>query len=72
MYSFSTAAGSTIRVNGTREEDGMGRPTTVGNVAHPDQPPIDTTLRDLNSEMTSIIDKTELNVSEKVRFYNYC
>ena len=31
-----TAAESTIRLNVTREEDGAGRSTTVGNVAHPD------------------------------------
>ena len=34
--SLSTAAASTIRLNGTREEDGVGRSTTVGNVADPD------------------------------------
>ena len=33
---LSTAAESTIRVNGTREDDGVGRSMTVGDVAHPD------------------------------------
>ena len=36
----------------------------------PIQPPIDTNLRDLDSEMTSILDKTGIDVSEKVRLYN--
>ena len=36
----------------------------------PIQPPIDTNLRDLDSEMTSILDKTDIDVSEKVRLYN--
>ena len=35
-HSLSTAAESTIRINGTRAEDGVGRSTTVGNIAHPD------------------------------------
>ena len=34
------------------------------------QPPIDTTLRDIDSEMTSILDKTGVDVSEKVLLYN--
>ena len=34
------------------------------------QPPIDTTIRDLDLDMTSIIDKTEIDMSEKVRLYN--
>ena len=34
------------------------------------QPPIDTTLRDLDSEMSSILVKTGIAVSEKVRLYN--
>ena len=36
----------------------------------PIQPPTDTNLRDLDSEMTSILDKSGINVSEKVRLYN--
>ena len=36
----------------------------------PIQPPIYTNLRDLDSEMTSILDKTGIDVSEKVRLYN--
>ena len=36
----------------------------------PMQPPIDTTLRDLDYEMTSILDRTEIYVSENVRLYN--
>ena len=34
------------------------------------QPPIDTILRDLDYEMTSILDKTGIDVSEKVRLCN--
>ena len=34
------------------------------------QPPIDTNIRDLDSEMTSILEKTDIDVSEKVRLYN--
>ena len=34
------------------------------------QPPIDTNLRDLDSEMTNILDKTGIDASEKVRLYN--
>ena len=33
---FFTTSASTIRLNGTHEEDGVGRSTTVGNVANPD------------------------------------
>ena len=43
---------------------------TVGNIAHPIQPPSDAKLRDLDSEMTSILDKTGIDVREKVRLYN--
>ena len=70
-HCLSTAAVSNIRLNGTREEDGVERSTTVGNVADPDtQPPIDIDLRDLDSDMISIRDKTGTDVSEKVRLYN--
>ena len=34
------------------------------------QTPVDTTLRDLNAEMTIILDKSGVDVSEKVRLYN--
>ena len=34
------------------------------------QPPSNINLRDLDSEMTSILDKTGIDVSEKVRLYN--
>ena len=34
------------------------------------QTPVDTTLRDLDVEMTSILDKSDVDVSEKVRLYN--
>ena len=33
---LSTTYAATIRLNGTHEEDGVGRSTTVGNVANPD------------------------------------
>ena len=36
----------------------------------PIQPPLDTNLRDLDSEMKSILDKTGKDVREKVRLYN--
>ena len=36
----------------------------------PTQTPVDTTLRDLDAEMTSILDKSDVDVSEKVRLYN--
>ena len=35
-HCLSTTSASTIRLNGTHEEDGVGRSTTVGNVANPD------------------------------------
>ena len=36
----------------------------------PIQPLIDTNLRDVDSEITSILNKTGIEVSEKVRLYN--
>ena len=36
----------------------------------PIQTPVDTTLRDLDAEMTSILDKSDVYESEKVRLYN--
>ena len=45
-------------------------PRLLKTLRTPIQPPIDTTLRDLDSEMTSILDKTGIDLSEKVRLYN--
>ena len=45
-------------------------PRLLETLRTPIQPPIDTHLRDLDSEMTSILDKTGIDVSEKVRLYN--
>ena len=44
-------------------------PRLLETLRTPIQPPIDTNLRDLDSEMTSILDKTGIGVSE-VRLYN--
>ena len=45
-------------------------PRLLETLRTPIQPPIDATLRDLDSEMTSILDRTGIDVSEKVRLYN--
>ena len=45
-------------------------PRLLETLRSPIQPPIDTNLCDLDSEMTSILDKTGIDVSEKVRLYN--
>ena len=45
-------------------------PRLLETLRTPIQQPIDTNLRDLDSEMTSILDKTVIDVSEKVRLYN--
>ena len=45
-------------------------PRLLETLRTPIQPPIDTNLRDLDSEMTSILDKTGIDVSKKVRLYN--
>ena len=45
-------------------------PRLLETMRTPIQPPIDTNLRDLDSEMTSILDKTGIDVSAKVRLYN--
>ena len=45
-------------------------PRLLETLRTPIQPPIDTNLRDLDSEMTSILDNTGIDVSEKVRLYN--
>ena len=48
----------------------LGDPRLLKTLRTPIQPPIDTKLRDLDSEMTSILDNTGMDVSEKVRLYN--
>ena len=45
-------------------------PRLLETLRTPTQTPGDTTLRDLDAEMTSILDKSDVNVSEKVRLYN--
>ena len=45
-------------------------PRLLETLRTPIQPPIDTNLHDLDSELTSILDKTGIDVSEKVRLYN--
>ena len=45
-------------------------PRLLETLRTPIQPPIDTNLRDLDSEMTSMLDKTGIDVSEKARLYN--
>ena len=45
-------------------------PRLLETLRTPIQPPIDTNLRDLHSEMTSMFDKTGIDVSERVRLYN--
>ena len=45
-------------------------PRLLETLRTPIQPPVDTNQRDLDSEMTSIFDKTGIDVSEKVRLYN--
>ena len=45
-------------------------PRLLETLRTPIQPPIDTNLRDLDSEMISILDKIGIDVSEKVRLYN--
>ena len=45
-------------------------PRLLETLRNPMQPPVDTTLRDLDADMTSILDRTDLEVSDKVRLYN--
>ena len=45
-------------------------PRLLETLRTPTQTPVDTTLRDLDAEMTSILDKSDVDVSEKVRLYN--
>ena len=45
-------------------------PRLLETLRTPIQPPSDANLRDLDFEMTSILDKTGIDVREKVRLYN--
>ena len=45
-------------------------PTPLSPLPDPTSNAIDTTLRDLDAEMTSILDRSDADVSEKVRLYN--
>ena len=45
-------------------------PRLLETLRTPIQPPIDTNLRDLDSEMTRVLDKTGIDLSEKVQLYN--
>ena len=45
-------------------------PRLLETLRAPTQPPVDVTLRDLDAEMTSILDRADVNASEKVRLYN--
>ena len=45
-------------------------PTPLSPLPDPTSNAIDTTLRDLDAEMTSIVDRSDADVSEKVRLYN--
>ena len=45
-------------------------PRLLETLRTPIQPPSDANLRDLDSEMTSILDKSGIDVREKVRLYN--
>ena len=45
-------------------------PRLLETLRNPMQPPVDTTLRDLDADMTNILDRTDIEVSDKVRLYN--
>ena len=45
-------------------------PRLLETLRTPIQTPVDTTLRDPDAEMTSMLDKSDVDVSEKVRLYN--
>ena len=45
-------------------------PRLLETLRTPKQSPSDPTLRDLDAEMTSILDRPDIDVSEKVRLYN--
>ena len=46
-------------------------PRLLETLPTPTKTSVDTTLRDLDAEMTSILDKSDVDVSEKVRLYNH-
>ena len=45
-------------------------PILLETLRNPTQPPVDTTLRDLDADMTNILDRTDIEVSDKVRLCN--
>ena len=45
-------------------------PRLLEALRNPTQPPVDTTLRDLDADMTNIHDRTDIEVGDKVRLYN--
>ena len=45
-------------------------PRLLETLLTPMQTPVDTTLRDIDAEMTSILDKSGVDISENVRLYN--
>ena len=45
-------------------------PRLLETLQNPMQPSVDTTIRDLDADMTSILDRTDIEVSDKVRLYN--
>ena len=45
-------------------------PRLFETLRNPTQPPVDATLRDLDADMTSILDRTDIEVSDKVRLHN--
>ena len=45
-------------------------PILLETLRNPTQPPVDTTLRDLDADMTNIIDRTDIEVRYKVRLCN--
>ena len=40
-------------------------PRLLETLRNPMQPPVDTTLRDLDADMTNILDRTDIEVSDK-------
>ena len=42
-------------------------PRLLETLRTPTQTPVDTTLHDIDAEMTSLLDKSDVDVSEKVR-----
>ena len=45
-------------------------PGLLETLRNPLQPPVDTTLPDLDADMTNILERTDIDVSDKVRLYN--